>query len=143
MVCACMHAVYDLRLCAPHHRFSSCFIMAHGERRRQRTFLELRLQTVSNFLAPVTSICADVQLFGALKKTETDTDGSSSGGGRALRRLNLNDQSCILRCLYPEKNLLMAQWLWSDGPINTVMLCRQIASECPEHSGSINGAQMW
>lgn len=96
--------------------FSSRFIMARGESTRRRTFLELRLQSVSNFLATVTSICADVQLFGGLKKTETDPDGSSSssGGERGCReRLNLDDQSCsILHSLYPEKkNLLMEKWL--------------------------------
>lgn len=75
--------------------FSSCFIMAQGESRRQRTFLELSLQTVSlvsNFLAPVTSICADIQLFRELKKTETDTADSSGEEGAGGGKLNHDDQ---------------------------------------------------
>lgn len=56
LCCACARA----RLCASRHQL--LFIVFHHGRRR-RTFLELRLQTVSNFLAPVTSMCADVQLL--------------------------------------------------------------------------------
>lgn len=58
--CACavvQHALCGF-VCLAVNCFASCFIMAQGESRRQRTFLERRLQTVSlvsNLLALITS----------------------------------------------------------------------------------------
>lgn len=57
-VCAVVQYMSCGFVCLSVNCFSSCFIMAQGESRRQRTFLELRLQTVSlvsNLLAPITS----------------------------------------------------------------------------------------
>lgn len=48
---ACVRVVVQCMICGfvclTVNCFSSCFIMAQGKSKRQRTFLELRLQTVS------------------------------------------------------------------------------------------------
>lgn len=76
----CVCAVVQYRLCCfvylTVNCFSFCFIIAQGESRRQRTFLELRQQTVSlvsNLLAPITS---NVQTYSTavqrFRETETE-----------------------------------------------------------------------
>lgn len=81
----CAHPVVRRALCGlvplAVNCFSSRFIMAQGESRRQRTFLERRLQTaslVSNLLAPITSNRTDIQLFSESEKHRQTSTGSSS-----------------------------------------------------------------
>lgn len=80
-----LYSMLSVVLCLAVNCFSSCFIMAQGESRRQRTFLELRLQTVSlvsNLLAPITSNVQTYSCSESLRnRDKTDADSSSSKVG--------------------------------------------------------------
>lgn len=127
--------------------FSSCFIMAQGESGRQRTFLELSLQTVSlvsNFLAPVTSICADIQLFRELKKTETDTDSSGEDGrGSGGNLIMMISSECLKQKAFCSICILrksidceVACVKYTD---TSSAAMQRRASESPKHNGGTNG----
>lgn len=80
--------------------------MTQGESKRQRTFLELRLPTVSlvsNLLAPVTS---NVQMFRGLKGKQREGVSSREVGNDCIvfhfkryiqHSLGTNPNKCLLR----------------------------------------------